>query len=181
MLEEPSPREELFIVHISFIPAFSLPTPLKHLGFYVGGKLRLCVYFQRNFSVGNQRWNLSISFIDLLRNWSQGERRTLKWVFRETSTPVCTGSCDDAREKANERAQRLDQARNELSKNKRSGFAALLRRRFFCDVLLSNGGRIFSFVVSFHRSLCISIWCYCCCLVVDLLQVIFEDCVTLSN
>lgn len=52
MLEEPLPREELSIVYISHIPAFILPSPFKHLGFYVGGKLWLCVYFRRNFSVG---------------------------------------------------------------------------------------------------------------------------------
>jgi len=52
MLEEPLPREELSIVYISHIPAFILPSPFKHLGFYVGGELWLCVYFRRNFSVG---------------------------------------------------------------------------------------------------------------------------------
>lgn len=38
MLEEPLPREELSIVYISHIPAFILPSPFKHLGFYVGGR-----------------------------------------------------------------------------------------------------------------------------------------------
>lgn len=74
------------------------------------------------------------------------ERRQVNFS-RDISDSDCAGSWDDAERKTIQRFQRFDQARNELSKNKRSQFVALLRGRFFCDVLLSNGGRIFALVI----------------------------------
>lgn len=180
MIGKPLPREELFTVHISHIPAFILPSPFKHLGFYVGGKLWLCVYFRQDFSVGSLHSYLSISFIHLLQNRSVAERRGGKWIFRETS------------------ATRTAQEVGTMRRGKQSNvFSALIRRETNCprtndhNLLLSyaEDSSVMScyrtevgfLPLSFYRSMYISIWCYCCCLVIDLLQIFVEDCVTLSN